>query len=141
MPDITDHLAIPDHELTFTTSRSSGPGGQHVNKVSSRVTLRFNVVASPSLSDEQKQRLLTHLATRIDKAGVLRVASQTSRSQAMNRERAMERFVELLRDALTPQRRRKKTTVPPAAKRQRLEEKKRRSLVKDRRTTPPAWDA
>jgi ribosome-associated protein len=136
MLDITDHLAIPDDELTFITSRSSGPGGQHVNKVSSRITLKFNVLASPRLSAEQKQQILTRLATRIDKEGVLRVVSQKSRSQTMNRQTATERFVELLREALAPRRRREKTTVPLAVKRRRLEEKKRRSLLKHRRTTP-----
>src|SRR5262245_37131442 len=81
MIDITDYLAIPESELTFTTSRSSGPGGQHVNKTSSRVILRFNVAASPSLSETQKHRLLTRLATRVSKDGVLRVVSQKYRSQ------------------------------------------------------------
>jgi ribosome-associated protein len=138
---ITDQLAIPDDELTFITSRSSGPGGQHVNKVSSRVTLKFNVRASPRLSAEQKQQILTRLATRIDKEGVLRVVSQKSRSQAMNRQAATERFVALLREALTPPQRREKTTVPLAVKRRRLEEKKRRSLLKQRRTTPVSEDA
>jgi ribosome-associated protein len=141
MLDITDQLAIPDDELTFITSRSSGPGGQHVNKVSSRVTLKFNVRASSHLSAEQKQQILTRLATRIDKEGVLRVVSQQSRSQAMNRQIATERFVVLLREALAPRRRREKTTVPLAVKRRRQEEKKRRSLLKQRRTTPVSEDA
>ncbi len=133
MIEVMAHLAIPESELTFTASRSSGPGGQHVNKVSSRVTLLFNVAASPSLSDEQKHRILTRLATRISKDGVLRVISQRHRSQMANRQAAVERFVALLREAHTPVPRRKKTTVSAAAKQRRLEEKKRRSRLKRQR--------
>jgi ribosome-associated protein len=140
MIEITEHLAIPEHELTFTASRSSGPGGQHVNKVSSRVTLLFNVTASPSLSEEQKQRLLIRLATRITKEGVLRVAAQTYRSQKANREVAIARFVALLQDALAPEPWRKKTRVPSAVKQQRLEEKRRRSRLKQERARRSAWE-
>jgi ribosome-associated protein len=74
-------LAIPEHELAFSASRSSGPGGQNVNKVSSRVTLTFDVENSPSLSDSQRRRIRSRLQTRINKDGVLRVISQISRSQ------------------------------------------------------------
>jgi ribosome-associated protein len=141
MIDITEHLAIPESELTFTAVRSSGPGGQHINKVSSRVMLRFNVAASPSLSDEQKRRILTHLATRISKDGVLRVVAQQSRSQMANRDAALARFVALLQEALTPVPVRKKTRVTAAAKQQRLEEKKRRSHLKQQRLQRDSWDA
>jgi ribosome-associated protein len=137
---ITDHLAIPESELTFTASRSSGPGGQHVNKISSRVILRFNVVASPSLSETQKHRLLTHLATRVSKDGVLRVVSQKYRSQSANRRAALERFVTLLHTALTPVPPRAQTTMPPAARQHRLKEKKRHSQLKQRRATRVVWD-
>jgi ribosome-associated protein len=140
MIEITEELSIPQHELTFAASRSSGPGGQHVNKVSSRVTLRFDVVASPSLSDEQKRRILSRLATRVSKNGVLRVVSQKHRSQAANRRAAVERFVTLLRDALAPAPLRKPTVVLPAAKQRRLEEKRRRSWLKRQRTQKVAWD-
>lgn len=74
---IADTIAIPEHELKFMASRSSGPGGQNVNKVNSRVTLQFNVAESPSLSEAQKQRILSRLATRVNEAGVLQVVSQT----------------------------------------------------------------
>ena len=135
MIDITDRLAIPESELAFTASRSSGPGGQHVNKISSRVILRFNVVASPSLSETQKHRLLTHLATRVSKDGVLRVVSQKYRSQSANRRAALERFVTLIHAALTPVPPREQTAIPLAARQHRLEEKKRRSQLKQQRAT------
>jgi ribosome-associated protein len=137
---VTEDLAIPEHELHFTASRSSGPGGQHVNKVSSRITLSFNVAASPSLSAEQKRCLLTRLATRISKDGLLRVVSQKYRSQTANRDAAMARFVVLLQEALTPASVRKKTTVTAAARRQRLEEKKRQSERKQLRISREEWD-
>jgi ribosome-associated protein len=137
---IIDGLQIPDTEITFTASRSGGPGGQNVNKVSSRVTLAFDLAGSSALSDEQKQTIRRKLATRINKQGVLQVVSQRTRSQEMNRAGAVERFSELLRDALTPQRPRVKTRVPKKARAQRLEEKKKRTLVKQARSKK-GWDS
>jgi ribosome-associated protein len=134
MLNITESLSIPESELSFTTSRSSGPGGQHVNKVSSRVVLHFNVAASPSLSDEDKRCLLTRLVTRISKDGVLRVVSQKYRSQTANRTAAVARFVALLQAALTPPPVRHKTTVSRATRQRRLEEKGRRSALKQQRS-------
>ncbi len=140
MPVITEQLTIPDSELTYTTSRSSGPGGQHVNKVSSRVTLLFDVTASPSLSEDQKRRILTRLTTRVNREGVLRVVSQAHRSQAANREEAAQRFAALIRSALTRQPPRRKTKVPAAARRRRLESKKQRGQVKQYRSKPSVRD-
>ena len=137
MLKITDQLSIPSGELRFTASRSSGPGGQRLNKVSTRVILRFDVTGSPSLSSEQKSRILSRLATRISKAGVLRVVSQQTRSQAANREVALERFVALLQTALQEKPPRKKTRVSTAAKQRRLDAKKRRSRVKKQRSQKP----
>src|SRR5208337_733977 len=94
MIKITDHISIPEEELSFTASLSGGPGGQNVNKVSSRVTLWFDVVNSPALSPEQKELVMSRLGNRIGKNGVLRVISQQTRSQAENKELAIERFVE-----------------------------------------------
>jgi ribosome-associated protein len=130
---ITDQLSIPQGELSFTASRSSGPGGQHVNKVSTRVTLRFDVANSPSLTPEQKERIFARLATRISKQGVLRVVSQKTRSQAANRELALERFVQLLQEALIQRPERKPTKVPSAAKQKRVDEKKQRGKLKRER--------
>ncbi len=134
MIPIMNGLTIPSEELAFTASRSRGPGGQNVNKVETRVTLHFDVLGSPSLTEDQKRRLLTRLKTRINKDGVLRVSSQQARSQAANREAALERFVELVRHALTPRRPRKKTGIPAASRERRLKAKKRRGRLKAART-------
>ena len=117
MINITDQITIPDSEVTFTTARSSGPGGQHVNKVSSRVTLHFNILTSQSLSADQKQRLLSRLRTRISKEGVLRVVAQKHRSQAANRQAAVGRFSALVQEALTPRQPRLQTQTPPPSPR------------------------
>ena len=135
---VNEGLSIPEGELAFTASRSGGPGGQNVNKVSSRVTLTFDVVNSPSLSDWQRNRILNRLATRINKEGVLRVVSQTTRSQEMNRDDAAARFADLLRDALVIQPRRVKTRTPRVAKEKRLEEKKKRTAIKQG-LSPKSW--
>lgn len=133
-------LAIPESEITFTASRSGGPGGQNVNKVSSRVTLSFDVPASTALSEEQKRKITGRLATRINKDGVLRIVSQKTRSQDMNRNDALERFSDLLRGALTEQRSRIKTRVPSGAKERRIEEKRKRTLIKQKRSKR-GWDS
>ncbi|HIJ75221.1 MAG TPA: aminoacyl-tRNA hydrolase [Deltaproteobacteria bacterium] len=134
MIEITDQVAIPEEELKFTASLSSGPGGQNVNKVSSRITLWFDVVNSPTLSPEQKELILRRLQNRIGKDGLLRVISQQTRSQAENRELAIMRFVELLRDAVRQVPTRKKTRVSRAAKLRRLDEKKQHSIQKQERS-------
>jgi ribosome-associated protein len=140
MIKITDDLLIPEDALSFTASRSSGPGGQHVNKSSTRVTLRFDVLGSPSLSAEQKALLLTRLSTRVNKDGVLRVVAQKHRSQSANRELAVARFTELLRAALKRTRPRHPTRVPKAARNRRLEEKKHRGRVKRDRSGKGVWE-
>lgn len=134
MLKITDGLAIPLDELRFTASLSSGPGGQNVNRVHTRITLWFDVVNSPSLSEEQKAVILRRLASRVSKEGVLRVVSQETRSQAANREAASERFAELLRTALQEEPARRKTRVSRMAKLKRLAEKRRRSVLKRERS-------
>ncbi|HVS03348.1 MAG TPA: alternative ribosome rescue aminoacyl-tRNA hydrolase ArfB [Thermoanaerobaculia bacterium] len=130
---VGEHLVVPGSELTFETSRSSGPGGQNVNKVESRVTLRWAVRDSSALDDEQKQRILERLATRISRQGVLRVSAQRHRSQAANREATADRFAELLREALATDAERRLSRPPARARRQRLAGKRRRSEVKQRR--------
>jgi ribosome-associated protein len=131
--EITPALSIGEDELAFRASRSSGPGGQNVNKLNTRVTLLFDVSGSPSLSAAQKQRLRSRLSTRIDKRGVLRVVAQGHRTQEANRRVAVERFQHLLRDALKRKPVRKKTKVPAKAQERRLREKKQRSLLKQER--------
>jgi ribosome-associated protein len=134
--EIGEGLEIPEAELSFTTGPSSGPGGQNVNKVETRVTLAFDVAGSRSLSEEQRQRIAERLSTRLTKAGVLRVTSQRHRSQAANRKAAVERFAELLADALSEDPKRRPTRVPKAARRRRLEAKRQRSWVKRERRSP-----
>ena len=131
---IMEQLSIPEDELEFSASRSGGPGGQNVNKVSTRVTLRFHVTHSPSLSQEQKRRILATLSSRVSKDGILRVVSQRTRSQAANREAAAERFAELLKEALTPVTARKKTRISLATKERRLADKARRGRLKRERS-------
>ena len=135
MVTINDNLTIPDEELSFEYTRSSGPGGQNVNKVNTKVTLRFDVNVSPNLSDEQRARISQKLHTRISKEGILRVTSQRHRTQRANQEAVVERFVELIRAALARRRKRRKTKIPRVARERRLEEKKRRSALKKGRGT------
>jgi ribosome-associated protein len=127
---ITDEIYINEDEIVVKVSRSSGPGGQNVNKVNTRVTLFFDVAACETLSQTQKQRILARLATRTDKNGVLRVASQKFRTQSANRTAAMERLCRLLGEALAPPPIRKRTRTPARAHEKRLEQKKRRSALK-----------
>lgn len=136
MIEVAAGVVIPENELRFTASRSGGPGGQHVNKVSTRVTLRFDLRDSPSLTEQHKSRIGRRLATRITKDGVLILHCGRHRSQAANRAELRERFEYLLREALRPRRRRKRTRPPRAASEQRLEEKKRRGRVKRLRARP-----
>jgi ribosome-associated protein len=137
---INDRTSIPEDELVFSASRSGGPGGQHVNKVSSRVTLRFDLDGSPSLNESEKRRVRHRLATRISRDGVLRVVCRRHRSQLANRREAIERFAELLRAALRRPRRRRKTKVPAEAKRRRLEVKRQRGDLKRLRSRPGATE-
>ena len=130
---ITDQLSIPEDEVRFTASRSRGPGGQHLNKTSTRVTLIFDLANSPSLSPDQKELLQERLATRINKQGVLRVVSQKTRSQSANRKAALERFVQLLQQSLELRPERKPVKIAPAAKEKRIADKKHRSHLKRER--------
>jgi ribosome-associated protein len=131
--DATEGGPIPESELVFRASRSSGPGGQNVNKLNTRVTVLFNVAGSPSLSAEQKQQVRSRLTGRIDKNGVLHVVSQKHRSQEANRRAAVERLQQLVQEALRPVPVRRKTKVPTAARERRLREKKQRSDRKRQR--------
>ncbi len=126
-------LEIPEDELVYVTSRSGGPGGQNVNKLETKVTLRFGLAGSTSLTEEQKARLRERLATRITRDGVLQVSSQRHRTQGANREAAAARFAELVGEALQEETPRKPTKVSRAVKRRRLDNKRRQGLKKQQR--------
>lgn len=134
MIDIGHGIVIPKDALVFSASRSGGPGGQNVNKVSSRVTVFFDVANCDSVSADHKRRILSRLATRASKDGVIRVAAQRHRTQKANRQAAIERLAELLREALQRKPVRRKTPVPFRTKAKRLEDKRRRSLQKQQRS-------
>lgn len=130
MIQVNDRLAIPEEELLFSASRGGGPGGQHVNKVASRITLRFDVTNSPSLNDDQRQRLLAKLSSRLTRDGVLLLSSHESRSQTANREEVIRRFAQLLREGLVRPKKRRPTRPTRGSRERRIESKKRRSGVK-----------
>ena len=130
MLTINERLVIPVDEIQFVSSRGGGPGGQHVNKVSSRVTLRFDVAGSPSLEDQDRDRLMLALAARISNDGVLQISSHASRSQAANKADVTERFRQLLVDALRAPKKRKATRPSAGARRRRLEGKRHRAKLK-----------
>ena len=133
MIEIVNGIYIPEDTLVFKVSRSSGPGGQNVNKLSTRVTVLLDVGNCASLSDEQKRRILAMLANRADKNGVLRVVCQKYRTQKANRTGAVERLQQLLAEALKTRPVRVETGVPYAARQRRLDQKRQRGLLKRRR--------
>lgn len=120
-------------ELEYRASRSSGAGGQNVNKVNTRIELLFNVADSVLLSIEEKNLILTRLAGRINSDGYLLMSSQTERTQLGNKEKVTLRFFEQVAKALTPKKRRKATRPTLASKERRVDEKKKLAEKKDRR--------
>ena len=127
--DLGDGFVVPADLLRASFSRSGGPGGQNVNKVETRVTIEVDVDALP-LPEDRKARVRERLASRINREGVLRVTSQVARSQSDNRDRALARMEELLRESLIEQKPRRKTRVPKGVKEKRLDEKKKRGEKK-----------
>jgi ribosome-associated protein len=126
---------IPADELTARASRSSGAGGQHVNKTSSRIQLSWNVLASKAVDDAQRERILRKLASRVTEDGILTINASDTRSQHRNREIAEARMTEIVRAALQVPKKRRATKPTRAAKEARLDSKKLHSRKKRNRRT------
>lgn len=137
---INDQLTIPAQEMEITASRSSGPGGQHVNKTDTRIQVRWNLVESSCVNDLQRGLLQRNLSPRLTEAGDLLIVCDTYRSQRRNREEALQRLAALVREALIPPKPRKKTRPSRASREKRLQEKKQRSQVKKGRGKPSDSD-
>ncbi|MDH3814172.1 MAG: alternative ribosome rescue aminoacyl-tRNA hydrolase ArfB [Acidobacteriota bacterium] len=137
---INDDLWIDEDDLRFEFARSSGPGGQNVNKVETKVRLLFDIRDSRSLNPEQRSRIEERLSTRITKVGVLHVSSQRHRTREANRRATIERFVELLAEALEDEEPRVRTRVSKTQRKRRLEAKRRRSQKKAMRARPVEED-
>jgi ribosome-associated protein len=134
---VNDQLSIPLVELSFRFSRSSGPGGQHVQKTSTRVELLFDVANSPSLTGIQRMQIQERLAAHIDSTGVLHLVAQSERSQLRNREEVQGRFQALVRAALKRRKIRRATHPTAASMERRLRAKRQRSGVKEMRRDIP----
>jgi ribosome-associated protein len=139
MLQISPTLAIPDDELVERFVRSSGPGGQNVNKVSTAVELRFDVVNSPSLPEPLRARLLARRDRRLTDEGVLVLSAQRFRTQDRNREDARERLAALIAAVLVPPNKRVATKPTKGSKERRLGAKRERATVKRQRSAS-AWD-
>ena len=131
---IDDDTEIHDSELRFSFSRSGGPGGQNVNKVATRATVSFNIQTSPSFDEDRRALLLSRLAHRLTKDGVLQVSRQVERSQSTNRKAAVEALVKLLQDALDIPPARRPTRKSRAINERRIANKKHRSRIKGDRS-------
>ena len=130
---VDDNVAIPRSELVTKASRSSGAGGQHVNKTASRIEVSWNINQSRVLSDEQRRILLSRLASRLSSDGAVRVVASEMRSQRQNRDRAEARLADLVRRALVVRKKRKPTRRPRRADEARLASKKLHSRKKRER--------
>ena len=131
---IKNGIVIPGHELEVTTSRAGGPGGQHVNKTDSRITVRWNIKNSGALTDEQKERLLAKLASQLTSDGDFIVHSSASRSQQQNKQAAFIRLAEEIKKALIIPKKRMATRVSKAVKKARLDAKAHHSIIKKMRS-------
>ena len=130
MIEITPDIALPENEIQEEFIRASGPGGQNVNKASTAVKLRLDVVNSPSLPDDVKTRLIHLAGKRVTEQGVLIIDARRFRTQERNRRDALDRLIELIKKAAEKPKARRRTGPPRVSKKQRLDAKRRQSLTK-----------
>lgn len=140
MIPITRSISLDDSEVEETFVRASGPGGQHVNKTSSAVQLRFDLRNSKSLPEDVAARLAELAGSRLTKDGVIVIVADSHRSQRMNRDDALARLVELIRSATVRQKARRPTRPTKGSKERRLESKSRRASIKAGRQSRPSGD-
>jgi ribosome-associated protein len=137
---VTADISIDEREIEESFVRASGPGGQNVNKLATAVQLRFDVRRSPSLPDEVRARLERLAGARLTRDGVLVISAQRHRTQARNRQDALDRLLDLIRRAAVAPRPRRATKPTAAARERRVEAKKRRSSLKRQRRIAPGFD-
>ncbi len=130
---INEYTSIKGHELEISASRSGGPGGQHVNKTNSKITVRWNVAKSESLPPEQKEILLVKLAGELSSHGDLIISSSSSRSQLHNKNAALNQLADKIRQALIVPKKRRKTKISKEAQERRLQSKHKKSMIKKMR--------
>ena len=137
---VTGKISIDEREISESFVRASGPGGQNVNKLSTAVQLRFDVRGAPSLPAEVRARLERLAGSRLTRDGVLVITAQRHRTQARNRQDALDRLIDLIRRAATPPTPRRPTKPTAGSRERRIESKKRRAKVKGLRRAKPAFD-
>ena len=130
---IKNGIVIPGHEIEITASRAGGPGGQHVNKASTRITVRWNVLTTSALDTAQKERVVKKLGQRLTAEGDLIIHSSASRSQKQNKDEALKRLAHEVRQALAKPKKRIETKIPKAAEEKRIQQKKKRGQTKKMR--------
>jgi len=137
---VTGKISIDEREISESFVRASGPGGQNVNKLSTAVQLRFDVRGAPSLPAEVRARLERLAGSRLTRDGVIVITAQRHRTQARNRQDALDRLIDLIRRAATPPAPRRPTKPTAASRERRIEGKKRRAKVKGLRRAEPTFD-
>jgi ribosome-associated protein len=140
MIPVTSHISIDEREIEESFVRASGPGGQNVNKLSTAVQLRFDVRHSPSLPGDVRERLARLAGSRMTNDGIIVIIAQRHRTQGRNREDALDRLIELIRQAAVRPVKRRPTKPTKASRERRIEGKKRRSNVKNLRRSRPSFD-